>query len=411
MPHTIVMVATSYPRFPGDTVGTFMEPIAHGIAARGHTVHIVAPWHPRVDRPSAEGDVRFHFFRYAPTAALNTFGYAQSLRPDVALRRSALAVAPFALVAGWRAARRVARRTRATVMHGHWVIPGGAIADAAAGGLPVVVSLHGSGLFVAERYAVIARVARSVLRRATWVTACSRDLERRAVAMGAHAQRIEVLPYGVDAARFKPDSAVRSEVRHRLGLSLDDPVVFSAGRLVRKKGFEYLIDSVAKLRLAWPHLQVVLAGGGDLEPELRDRAARLGVADHMRFLGAVPHGDMPDLLAAADIAVAPSVRDEAGNVDGLPNVVLEALASGTPLVTTAVGGIGAVAVDGETALVVPPAVTEALAAALDVLLRQPEQRRALDDAARDEVVRERSWSRVSQRFEEIYDRVVDGSAS
>ena len=154
-----------------------------------------------------------------------------------------------------------------------------------------------------------------------------------------------------------------------------------------------------------------MAGGGDLEPELRDRAARLGVADHMRFLGAVPHGDMPDLLAAADIAVAPSVRDEAGNVDGLPNVVLEALASGTPLVTTAVGGIGAVAVDGETALVVPPADTEALAAALDVLLRQPEQRRALGDAARDEVVRERSWSRVSQRFEEIYDRVVDGSAS
>ena len=61
MPEVIVMVTSSYPRFPGDSVGTFMEPIAHGVAARGHDVHIVAPWHPLVRRPAAEGRVHFHF--------------------------------------------------------------------------------------------------------------------------------------------------------------------------------------------------------------------------------------------------------------------------------------------------------------------------------------------------------------
>jgi len=63
------MVATSYPRFPGDTIGTFMDPIARGVAARGHEVHVVLPWHPRWARPAEEHGVRFHLFRYAPTRA------------------------------------------------------------------------------------------------------------------------------------------------------------------------------------------------------------------------------------------------------------------------------------------------------------------------------------------------------
>ena len=104
------MVTTSYPRFPGDSVGTFMEPIAASVAARGHEVHVVAPWHPLVARAPEERGVRFHFYKYAPFRALNVFGYAAALRADVKLRGAALAAAPLALAAGWFAALRVARR-------------------------------------------------------------------------------------------------------------------------------------------------------------------------------------------------------------------------------------------------------------------------------------------------------------
>ena len=106
--HTVVMLTTSYPRFPGDGVGAFMEPIAQGIAARGHRVHIVAPWHPRIRR-SDTPTLQFHFYRYAPVAALNVFGYAGALKADVSLRASAYLAAPLALATGWRAARRASR--------------------------------------------------------------------------------------------------------------------------------------------------------------------------------------------------------------------------------------------------------------------------------------------------------------
>src|SRR5687768_117836 len=94
MSERVVMVASSYPRFAGDSVGSFMEPIARGIAARGHEVHLVAPWHPKWNRPKVDSGVHFHLFRYTPVEALNTFGYAEGMRADVRLRASAVAVAP-----------------------------------------------------------------------------------------------------------------------------------------------------------------------------------------------------------------------------------------------------------------------------------------------------------------------------
>ena len=412
MRHTVVMVTSSYPRFPGDTVGTFMEPIARGVAARGHAVHVVAPWHPRVARPDEEGGVRFHFYRYLPRAGPHVFGYAGALRADVHLRASALVVTPLAVAAGIWAARRVARAVGATLMHGHWVVPGGFIARRAAGAsMPLVVSLHGSDVYLAERHALVRRAAAGVFRRAAWVTACSADLRTRAIALGADPGRSDVLPYGVDTARFRPDADARREVRARFDLADTAVVVFAAGRLVRKKGFEYLIDAAARLAPRWPGLRVLMAGEGDLADELRARSAREGVDRVVRFLGPVPQHDMPPLLAAADIVVVPSVRDDAGNVDGLPNVVMETLASGTVLVTTPAGGIASVADNGRTAVIVPERDPEALAAAIDALLSDPARRRELGRAARSDVCEQYGWERVAERLELIYDRVTRDSTS
>ena len=119
----------------------------------------------------------------------------------------------------------------------------------------------------------------------------------------------------------------------------------------------------------------------------------------------MPQHQIPGWLAAADVAVAPSIRDEAGNVDGLPNAVLEIMASGTPLITTAAGGIGSVAVDGETARVVPERDAQAIAGAIHEWLARPSEAAAIGRCARERVGRELSWDRVAAEFEAIYDRV------
>jgi phosphatidylinositol alpha-1,6-mannosyltransferase len=402
MRHVVVMVTTSYPRFPGDSVGTFMEPIARTVAARGHEVHVVAPWHPLVTRRSEEHGVQFHFYRYAPLRSLNVFGYAAAMRADVSLRGAAYIAAPLALAAGWRAARSVARRHHATVMHGHWVIPGGITAAIAAPRLPLVVSLHGSDVYVAERLAAARTAARHAFARAGFVTACSDDLARRAVALGAAADRIETVPYGVDTTRFGPNSTARSARRKQLGLADHVPLCLAAGRLVHKKGFEYLIDAVAKV----PQLVLAIAGEGTLDEALRTQAQTKGVASRVRFLGNQPQDTVGEYFAAADLICAPSIRDDSGNVDGLPNVVLEAMASGTPLITTAAGGIGSVVEHERTGLVVAERDPAAIGRAIQQLLANPVMAHDLGRAARAAVERRFGWDRVAARFEAAYERAL-----
>jgi glycosyltransferase involved in cell wall biosynthesis len=400
------MVASSYPRFEGDTVGTFMEPIARGVAARGHEVHLVLPWHPRFARGPIEHGVRFHTYRYAPTPGLHVFGYAGALRADVRLRGAALAMAPVAVATGTLAARRVAHQAGATIMHGHWVVPGGAMASWAAPGLPLVVSLHGSDVYLAETQALSRRVASRVFARADAVVACSDDLRERAIALGANPARSETVPYGVDTDRFAPSNSARAATRQAAGLSDTDQVVFAVGRFVRKKGFDYLIDAIARLRASYPRLRLVLAGWGDLEAEYRARIAGHALADRVTLPGLVPHDKVADWLAAADAIAVPSVRDDSGNVDGLPNVVLEALASGTPVVATRAGGIAAVVEHEMTGLLVAERDVGGLADAIARLLADVAMAQRLGAAARTRAIRVGGWDHAVSRLEAAYERAA-----
>jgi glycosyltransferase involved in cell wall biosynthesis len=400
--HVVVMVTTSYPRFPGDSVGTFMEPIARGVAARGHEVHVVAPWHPLVARPREEHGVQFHFYRYAPLRSLNVFGYAAAMRADVSVRAAAYLAAPLALAQGWRTARKIARRHRATVMHGHWVVPGGITASLAAPAVPLVVSLHGSDVFVAETFAPARAAARLAFRRAGFVTACSPDLARRAEKLGADPSRMETVPYGVDVSRFRPDPDTRRVMREQLGVREGMQLCAAAGRLVAKKGFEYLVDAIGRV----PGVILAIAGEGTLGPELTERTRAAGIHERVRFLGNETQDRVGGLFAAADVICVPSVRDDSGNVDGLPNVVLEALASGTPVVCTTAGGIGAVVEDGRTALVVPERDVPALAAAIQRLLADATLSGSMGAAARASVADAFGWERAVARFEAAYDRAL-----
>ena len=225
-----------------------MQPIAHGMAARGHEVHMVLPWHPRWTRPSAGGRRHVPSVSLRPGASRSTSSDTPApCVPTSRVRGAALMATPLALAAGWRAARTVAKRIGATLMHGHWVVPGGAMAAAASRELPLVISLHGSDVYLAERHGAIGRVARWTFAQAAAVTACSEDLRVRAHALGANPSASVTIPYGVDVSRFRPDAAARAAMRHRWQIPGDAEIVFTAGRFVRKKGFEYLIDTLAQL--------------------------------------------------------------------------------------------------------------------------------------------------------------------
>ena len=190
-------------------------------------------------------------------------------------------------------------------------------------------------------------------------------------------------------------------MRRELNLAADAPVVFSAGRLVSKKGFEYLIDAGRQLAIELPDLRLVIAGDGDLaKSSWRARRHRAGRAPSS---ASTRRTRSARLAAAADVIAVPSVHDEAGNVDGLPNFALEALATATPVVATTVGGLPQAIDDGVTGLLVAERDAGALAAAIAGLLATPDAD-AHGRAAREAVMRNFGWARVAERFEAVYDK-------
>jgi glycosyltransferase involved in cell wall biosynthesis len=234
------------------------------------------------------------------------------------------------------------------------------------------------------------------------VTACSQDLATRAIGLGADPQRLTVIPYGVDAGRFHPDPQQGAATRAALGVPDGGLLVAAAGRLVSKKGFEYLVDAMA----AVPGAILAIAGDGTLREALRDRAAAARAEGRVHLLGNRTQDEVATLFAAADVIVAPSIRDDAGNVDGLPNVVMEALASGTPLITTTAGGIGAVVEDDRTALVVAQRDAGDLAAAISRLAHDADLRMRIGSAARALVQQRFGWERTAEQFEQAYVRAL-----
>jgi len=399
----ILMLTTSYPKYSGETTAPFIEEIAAGIAARGHEVHVLAPAHPDVRRQPSERGVHLHFFAYAPHPALNVWGYAQSLFGDTLVRWQTLAVTPFAL---WASARAVAHtlHTQAPfdLLHAHWVLPNGVPAAVIARqhGIPLVISLHGSDIYMAERYWQTTPPAGGAFRAAAAITACSSDLLQRAVRLGAPPAHIRVIPYGVDVQAFQPNPIAAAQVRAELGLHTKTQLVVGLGRLVYKKGFGVLLDAWATVVQQHPHAHLVLVGYGDLRAALEQQSQQLGIHERVHFTGQLERERAALYLAAADLFALPIVRDQ--GTDGLPNVLLEAMAAARPIVASRVAGVPDVIVNGQHGLLVPDRDPPALAAAIGRVLADPEWAAQMGVAARQRVLHELTWAHTAARFEQVY---------
>ncbi|HUS14045.1 MAG TPA: glycosyltransferase family 4 protein [Chloroflexia bacterium] len=403
-PMKICMVTSSYPKYPGDVTAPFIESIAAAVAAQGHEVHVLAPWHPDLRHAPLENGVHLHFYKYAPRRNLNIWGYAESLEADVRVKNAIYPLTPWVLLVSFFALLRLTGRIRFDILQAHWVIPNSPVAVLVARlrGLPLVISLHGSDVFVAEQQPLLGRVARLCFRAADGVTACSGDLRERALALGAPLRRSRVVPYGVDPCAFAPTEGAGPWLRSRLGLAPSTPVVLALGRLVYKKGFTYLVQAAPALLARHPGAHVVIAGTGDLQRDLQAQIDRLGVGSNVHLPGKVSHDDVPRFLGGCDVFVLPSIIDQSGNVDGLPNALLEAMAVGCPVVASNVAGVPLAVQDGKNGLLVPSKDSAALAAAIGGLLTDPARRQALGSAARMKIETELNWPHIAGLFEAVY---------
>lgn len=388
------MITTTYPRFESDTAAPFIASIAEGIAALGHSVDVVLPFHPKLSGLERNG-VRLHPYRLPGDSKKPLWGYAQSMEADVAVKKKVYALAPLALHKTFWSAAALASKEKFDLIHAHWVLPNGFPAALLARRLklPLVISLHGSDMFLARKSKLMGRFAGFTFRKAAAITACSPDLQEQAEKLSD--QPVWLLPYGVDIEHFKPANVTR-----------DPHSIFAVGRLVHKKGFAQLIEAFFTVIKYYMGSTLTIAGDGPLFSQLKQKTENLGIAASVNFVGNVDRDRLPDFYRAAEIIAVPSVTDAEGNRDGLPNVFLEALSSGSAVIASDIPGIQSVIGSGNEAVLVPSGDVAALAAGIQKLFENSLERERLRIAAREKAVRELAWEVRSKELEKIYKELI-----
>ena len=251
---------------------------------------------------------------------------------------------------------------------------------------PVVITARGSDINMLPQYALPRRMIRWAAREAAAIVTVSRALKDGIVELGIAEEKIVVLRNGVDLERFVPRPM--HEARARLGLAPDGLVVASVGHLVELKGHHLAIEAVAAI----PGATLIIAGGGPERTALETLARRLAVQERVRFLGQVPHDALPDVYGAANALVL------ASSLEGWANVLLEAMACGTPAVATDVGGSSEVVTAAAAGRLVCERNAPAITAALVELLADP------PDRAATRLYAERfSWDETTRGQEQIFE--------
>lgn len=259
-------------------------------------------------------------------------------------------------------------------------------------GKPVVITARGSDLnFYPGRYPLIRRLIGWAARRAAASIAVSAALGKVLLELGAIPERVHVLPNGVDLEVFHPP-ANRDALRRIWGL--EGPVLVSVGNLVGLKGHDLVIEALASL----PGHLLLIAGDGPDRRALETLAGRLGVADRVRFLGRMAHEGLAELYGIADVLILASSRE------GWPNVLLEAMACGTPVIASNVGGVPEIVTVQPAGLLLPERSATAITVAVRALLTSPPSRAATRTHA------ERfSWHEIVRRQIALFHTIRNGS--
>ncbi len=255
----------------------------------------------------------------------------------------------------------ILRQKKCRHLHAHFAHVPTDIAMYAASlvGTPFSFTSHANDLF--ERgYLLSEKIA-----RCTFAVTISEFNKNFMVAQGGERAKINIVRCGVDSTRFFPAPPGFASPPYSIG---------AIGRMVEKKGFDTLLHAAALLQSSEVDFRLTIAGGGPLEHELRATADRLGLTGRVVFSGPMTNKQVPDWLRSLDLFVLPCQQDANGDMDGIPVVLMEAMAAGIPVVSTRISGLPELIEHGYEGLLVEPRSPEALAAAITQLLFSDEFR-------------------------------------
>lgn len=390
-PRLLVLTST-FPASKSDHTPRFVQDLAQQLDIK-FDITILTPHAQRLPMKQRFGRLRVERFRYLPHQLEQLT--AGGGMPD-RLRSNPLnyLAIPFFLVAQLVATCRMLRRLSPDAIHAHWWIPQGLSAVIATRltrrNIPIVCTLHGADVF-AFQGRLIRRLMIVVLRRCSRVCPVSPTIAREIPNSIRFKPSTKVAPMGVDIdTKFRPIPDVHP----------DHFSVLFVGRLAEKKGLQWLLTAFAVSSSREKRLRLVIVGDGVLKDKLLQQVEDLNIAHRVRFLGALPHSQLPKLYAKAGMAVVPSIHARGGDQEGFGLAAVEGLACGCPVIASNTPSLIDIVKHGENGIIVRQNDTEALANALCKLAQSQELQELFRSRARNSVTRF-GWIEAAERYARI----------
>lgn len=404
---TILVTATTFPRYKDDTEPSFVFYLCKEMDSSYNQIVLVPSAPNAKDEEELDG-IKVKRFRYFFKKHQNLC-YDGGIRPNMEKSVLAKFQVPFLFFAELLAVRRVVKKQKIDLIHAHWILPQGYIAYLMKKWyhIPYIATAHAGDVFPLKNKFLKA-LAKKVIKNADFATANSNFTKKTILEIfpNLDKNKIAVVPMGVDLANFNHS---KKSISLRYKYKINRELLLTVGRLAEKKGIKYVIEAMPKVLEEFPEAKLMVVGDGPEKQDLIKLTTMQNLGHAVIFVSKVSHKELPKFYASADLFIGPSIVTKSGDTEGLGVVFLEALASGTPVIGSNVGGIPDIIKEGVTGVLVEEKNPEELAKKIIELLKHKELRDKTVKNGKALIEKNYSWESVGKKFRLVYEKVLRGN--
>ena len=400
----VLVLATTFPRWKNDREPAFVFELCRQMT-KNISLCVLVPDAPGAKAFEEIDGVRIIRFPYFFPRSIQTLCYDGGILPKLKSNWLARLQLPFFLGAQFLFLCKTVRKNKINFIHCHWIIPQGffvALYNFFTG-VPFILSAHGGDVFSFKNNLLVSRLKKFAVNRSKMCTTNS-NATRQVVKKISDRSQIKTIPMGVDIKIFNPN---RYNPALRESMGNPELLLLGVGRFAEKKGFSYLIRAMPEIIKQYPNTKLNLIGFGPQEKELKRLTYDLGVQDFVLFPGSKTGIDLAKYFATADIFIGPSIITSSGDTEGLGVVFLEAMASGTTVIASDVGGVSDILEDHVNGLMVQQKNPSAIAEKVLYLAKDPSLRKKLSDSGLQKIIDRFTWESVAKKFLATYREIFD----
>lgn len=386
MKKKLLVTGTTFPRWKDDTEPRFVLDLTKALSKYYDVTVLVPAAIGAKDYEILEGVkvIRYHYF---PIHKLESLCYPGAIVPRIKQNKARIFLVPFLLFSLYMKLRKLVPEYE--IVHAHWIIPQGIIQSLFK--KPFIITGHGGDVMSMNK-GIIKKLKIRALKKASCVTTVSDELMKK-INSFTELKNIEVISMGCNTELFGKKYASNNYFNQE-----NSKVLLFVGRLAEKKGICYLIKSMEFI-----DANLYIVGEGPLKEKLQKQAEPLH--DKIQFLGAKTHEELKVIFASADIFVAPSITAKDGDTEGVPTVLMEAMASGLPCIASDSGGISSLVSNGEEGFLVEEKNVNQLVKKINILINDEKLRISMGNKARLKA-EEYDYKNIARKYAAVLERAL-----